>query len=73
MISKLPRWVWTGAWALAFVGGIVNVVGLLGFEHQAVTHLTGTTSMLAAALASLDGAAALHFAAIIGLLWRARC
>lgn len=66
MISKQPRWVWAGAWALAFVAGIVNVVGLLGFQHQAVTHLTGTTSMLAAALASLDGAAALHFAAIIG-------
>jgi len=66
MISKLPRWVWAGAWALAFVGGVVNVIGLLGFEHQAVTHLTGTTSMLAAALASLDGAATLHFAAIIG-------
>jgi len=66
MISKLPQWIWAGAWALAFVGGFVNVVGLLGFEHQAVTHLTGTTSMLAAALASLDGAAALHFVAIIG-------
>ena len=66
MISKLPRWVGAGAWALAFIAGIVNVVGLLGFEHQAVTHLTGTTSMLAAALASLDGAAAFHFAAIIG-------
>ncbi len=66
MISKLPRWVWAGAWALAFVAGIVNVVGLLGFEHQAVTHITGTTSMLAAALAAHDGAAALHFSAIIG-------
>ncbi|MEO5714969.1 MAG: YoaK family protein [Luteolibacter sp.] len=66
MISMLPRWVWAGAWALAFIGGMVNVVGLLGFEHQAVTHLTGTTSMLAAALADLDGAAAIHFAAIIG-------
>jgi uncharacterized membrane protein YoaK (UPF0700 family) len=65
MISKLPRWVWAGAWALAFVAGIVNVVGLLGFEHQAVTHLTGTTSMLAAAIASLNGAATLHFAAVI--------
>lgn len=62
----LPQWVWAGAWALAFVGGMVNVVGLLGFEHQAVTHLTGTTSMLAAALASLDGAAAVHLAVIIG-------
>ncbi|MDB6152395.1 MAG: hypothetical protein JWL90_848 [Chthoniobacteraceae bacterium] len=66
MISKLSRWVWIGAWALAFVAGIVNVVGLLGFEHRAITHLTGTTSMLAAALAAGDGSAALHFAAIIG-------
>lgn len=66
MISKLPRWIWGGAWALAFVAGIINVVGLLGFERQAVTHLTGTTSMLAAALASFDGRASLHFAAIIG-------
>ena len=66
MISKLPRWVWSGAWALAFVSGVVNVVALLGFEHQAVTHLTGTTSLLAAAIASLDGKMALHFVAIIG-------
>jgi uncharacterized membrane protein YoaK (UPF0700 family) len=66
MISKLPRWVWAGAWALACVAGMVNVVGLLGFEHQAITHLTGTTSMLGAAVAALDGRAALHFAAAIG-------
>jgi uncharacterized membrane protein YoaK (UPF0700 family) len=66
MISKLPQWVWAGAWALAFVAGIVNVVGLLGFEHQTITHLTGTTSMLAAALAEFNTAAAFHFAAVIG-------
>ena len=66
MLSKFPRWVWSGAWALAFIAGIVNVVGFLGFEHQAVTHLTGTTSMLAAAIADLDGPAILHFLAIIG-------
>ena len=65
MISKLPQWIWAGAWALAFVAGIVNVVGLLGLEHQAVTHLTGTTSMLAAALAAWDGVASLHLAASI--------
>lgn len=66
MTSKLSRWVRVGAWALAFVAGMVNAVGLLGFEHQAVTHLTGTTSMLAAALAAFDGSAVLHLAAIIG-------
>jgi uncharacterized membrane protein YoaK (UPF0700 family) len=65
MISRLPSWVWCGAWGLAFIAGMVNVVGLLGFEHQAVTHLTGTTSLLASAIAALDATAALHFAAII--------
>lgn len=66
MITKLPQWIWTGAWALAFIAGIVNVVGLLGFEHQAITHLTGNTSMLAEAVASLNLPTALHFSALIG-------
>lgn len=66
MISKLPRWVWFFAWVFAFIAGIINVVGLLGFSHQAVSHLTGNTSMLAAALASCDLSAILHFAAVIG-------
>lgn len=65
MINQLPRWVWTGAWALAFIAGIVNVVGLLGFEHQAITHLTGTTSLLGAALGTSRGTHALHLLAVI--------
>jgi uncharacterized membrane protein YoaK (UPF0700 family) len=51
MASRLATWVWVGAAALACVAGMVNVVGYLGFEHQAITHLTGTTSLLGAALA----------------------
>ncbi len=66
MIERLPRWVWSGAWALSFVGGFVNVIGLLGFERQAITHLTGTTTSLAAALAALDYSVALHLTASIG-------
>lgn len=66
MITRLPPWIWVGSWALACVAGLVNVVGLLGFEHQAVTHLTGTTSMLAEAVAALNWVAVLHFAAILG-------
>lgn len=65
MISRLPRWVWIGTWMLAFVAGIINVVGLLGFEHQTITHLTGNTSRLAEAIAQLDAAATRHFAALI--------
>ena len=66
MITKLPSWIWIGAWLLAFVAGIVNVVGLLGFQHQAITHLTGNTSLLAEALAKLDLRAVLHFSSLIG-------
>lgn len=66
MISKLPRWIWAGTWALAFIAGIVNVVGFLGFEHQAITHLTGTTSMLGIAIASANISTTLHFAASLG-------
>jgi uncharacterized membrane protein YoaK (UPF0700 family) len=59
--ERLAPWVWVGAGALAGVAGIVNVVGFLGFQHQAITHLTGNTSLLGAALASgdLQGAMAL--------------
>ena len=60
MTVHLPRWVWVGAISLACVGGMVNVVGYLGFEHQAVSHLTGTTSLLGAALAQGDWRAVAH-------------
>ncbi len=66
MISKLPRWAWPGAWALAFVAGIVNVVGILGFDHHPITHLTGTTSLLGEAVSRLDGPAAGHLLALMG-------
>ncbi|MDB6004343.1 MAG: hypothetical protein JWR15_1330 [Prosthecobacter sp.] len=65
MISKLPRWVWSGAWALAFVAGMVNVVGLLGFEKQAVTHLSGVTTMIGAAVGEGNGAAFIHYLALL--------
>ncbi len=51
MISVLPRWVWSAAGLLAFLAGMVNVTGVLGFSHEAVTHLTGVTTWLGAALA----------------------
>ena len=54
MAERLAAWVWVGAAALAMVAGIVNVVGFLGFQHQAITHLTGNTSLLGAALVAGD-------------------
>jgi uncharacterized membrane protein YoaK (UPF0700 family) len=66
MITRLPRWFWFCTWILAFIAGILNVTGVLGFTHQTVSHLTGSTSMLAVALGTLDHSAALHFGIVIG-------
>lgn len=62
---SLPRWVWMGACALACIAGMVNAVGFLGFEHQAITHLTGTTTLLGTALAQGDWRAVSHLAGML--------
>lgn len=46
MISKLPRWVEYGSFILALVAGLVNSIGLLGFKHQSISHLSGTATLL---------------------------
>ena len=66
MAERLAAWVWIGGAALACVAGIVNVVGFLGYQHQAITHLTGNTSLLGAALVAGDRLATLHLAVMLG-------
>lgn len=46
MVSKLPRWVEYGSFILAFVAGLINSIGLLGFKHQSISHLSGTATLL---------------------------
>ena len=65
MISRLPPWVETGAFTLAFTAGSVNAVGLLGFSHQAVSHLTGTSTLLGLGMAQLDVLSSVHLLLVI--------
>jgi uncharacterized membrane protein YoaK (UPF0700 family) len=51
---------------LAFIAGFVNVIGLLGFSHQTVSHLTGNTSLLAAAVAARNISEILQVGMVIG-------
>ncbi|GAK87440.1 conserved hypothetical membrane protein [Vibrio ponticus] len=44
-----------GAFLLALLAGIVNAIGLLGFQHQAVSHISGTVTLLGTSIESLDG------------------
>ena len=63
--DHIPRWVAIGAFLLSLIGGLINVVGLLGFEQQAITHLTGTTSQLAVAAATMHFDLLVQFALIL--------
>jgi len=65
VISKLPKWVEIGAFILALVAGCVNAVGLLSFEHQAVSHLSGTATLLGADLMHGNSLDALHLLGVL--------
>lgn len=59
MIRRLPRWVWIGALVLSFTGGLVNAIGFVGLAHAAVSHVTGTVTQGAIAIAHGDSATVL--------------
>ncbi|GGY80913.1 permease [Cellvibrio zantedeschiae] len=65
MISKLPKWVEASAFVLAFIAGSVNAIALLGFNHQGVSHLTGSSSLLGVELAKANYAEVIHLGWII--------
>lgn len=65
MFRKLPRWVEIGGFWLAATAGSVNAIGLLGFKHQAVSHLTGTSTLLGVALVDADLGTGLHLSLIL--------
>lgn len=66
MISKLPRWAWFGGIMLTGVAGMINAVAFLSFQHQGVTHLTGSTTLVGIAIAGGDLEAAVRLGAIAG-------
>jgi uncharacterized membrane protein YoaK (UPF0700 family) len=66
MIAKLPRWAWVGGSVLAGIAGLVNAIGFLGYAHQAVTHLTGTTTLFSIALVEWKGREMFHLSLVIG-------
>ncbi|MDR7068112.1 uncharacterized membrane protein YoaK (UPF0700 family) [Pseudoxanthomonas japonensis] len=65
MINRLPPWIWPGIWLLAFAAGATNVVGLISFQHEGLTHLTGNTSLLGIAIAQRSSASTIHYLLIL--------
>jgi uncharacterized membrane protein YoaK (UPF0700 family) len=62
VLRQLPRWAWIGGGVLASIAGMVNAAGYMGFRHQSITNLTGSTSLLGVALGTGDIGEALHWA-----------
>ena len=65
MVSKLPKWVEYGAFVLALIAGSVNAVGLLGFTHQAISHLSGSATLIGASIITAPLTDMLHLVAIL--------
>lgn len=65
MVSRLPRWVEYGAFVLAFVAGNVNAVGLLGFKHQSISHLSGTATLLGTDFVDGSFSSAMHLLGVL--------
>ncbi|HEV2621364.1 MAG TPA: YoaK family protein [Frateuria sp.] len=62
VLRQLPRWAWIGGGALAFVAGLINAAGYMGFRHQSISNLTGSTTLLGISLGTGNGGEALHWA-----------
>jgi uncharacterized membrane protein YoaK (UPF0700 family) len=64
-LRQLPRWAWFGTGVLAFIAGLVNATGYLGFRHESISNMTGNTSLLGVALGKADGIETAHWALAI--------
>ena len=63
--AATPSWVYFGGMALAVTAGSINAVGFLGQHHQALSHMTGTVTVLGMELARTNYGVALHALAIL--------
>ena len=65
MMQRLPRWVELGGYLLAMNAGFVNAVGVLGFRHQAVSHLTGISTFFSIEIMQGDVLQVLHLLCVM--------
>lgn len=65
MISKLPRWIEYGSFVLALIAGFVNAVGLLGFNHQSISHLSGTATLIGTSIVNALFTDVLHLSMVL--------
>jgi len=65
LLKRLPRWIEYGAFILAFSAGCINAIGLSGLSHQAISHLSGTATLVGSAIVNTNVTLMLHFVLIL--------
>ena len=66
MLSKpIPPWVLLGGFVLTCTAGSVNAVGFLGMHHQAISHMSGTITVLSNELATNRYSLAVYAGAVV--------
>lgn len=65
MINSIPRWIIVGGFFLSFFAGSINVLSLLSLQHQAVSHLTGSISLIGVHLVGDHFSTVLHLTGIV--------
>ena len=60
-----PAWVYLGGITLTTIAGVINAVGFLGVHHQALSHMSGTVTVLGMELGRANYGVALHALSIL--------
>lgn len=63
--TTTPGWVYFGGLTLATTAGAINAVGFLGQHHQALSHMTGSVTVLGMELVRANYGVAFHAFAIL--------
>lgn len=61
----MPAWIGWGAGLLSWNAGLINAVGLMGFSHEAISHISGITTQTGLALSRGDLPLAMHLGTVI--------
>src|SRR5262249_21770368 len=60
-----PRWIALGGFTLACGAGCINAIGLLGAQHHALSHMSGTVTNVGTELARGEYPLAVHAVLVI--------
>lgn len=67
MLSKpIPSWILFGGFVLTCAAGSINAVGFLGMHHQAISHMSGSVTVLSNELATGQFSPALYAMGVVG-------